>query len=191
MSGTSPIPPDTRWMGKSPPPHPTSLWCGSQAATTEMESVPTAHCAQGPLSWAHPTLSYQESGLPLSWVPYTDLLLASVEIEATVTLSIPLNCQLHLLECDCSPVQSGEAPAGHGALGPRSQSVLSLRQRHRPHKSITLSSVRQLTGSMQVLRDCLFYTHPMPATALGVCPASPLPDPRTQEAPQAGNEPPS
>ena len=165
--------------GEKPPTPPAmSLWCGPQAAATEMESVPSAHCAQGLLSWAlsaDPTLSYQESGLPLSWVPYTDLLLASVEIEATVTLSIPLNCQLHLLECDCSPVLSGEAPAGHGALGPRSQPVSSLRQRHRPHKSITLDSVRQLTRSVQALRDCLFYAHPVPPTALGVCPASPPP----------------
>ena len=149
-------------MGESPPPHPTSLWCGSQAAATEMESVPTAHCAQGPLSWAHPTLSYQESGLPLSWVPYTDLLLAGVEIEATVTLSIPLNCQLHLLECDCSPVQSGEAPAGHRALGPRAQHFLCLRQSYQPHGFILSGSVRQLAGSVQALRDCMLTPCPPP-----------------------------
>ena len=162
MSGTSPIPPDTRCMGESPPPHPTSLWCGSQAAATEMESVPTAHCAQGPRSWAHPTLSYQESGLPLSWVPYTDLLLAGVEIEATVTLSIPLNCQLHLLECDCSPVPSGEAPAGHRALGPRAQHFLCLRQSYQPHGFILSGSVRQLAGSVQALRDCMLTPCPPP-----------------------------
>lgn len=109
--------------GEKPPspPHVTLVW--TPGCSHGDGICPPAHSAQGPLSRAlsaDPTLSYQEGGLPLSWVCHTDLLLASVEIEATVTLSIPLNCQLHLLECDCSPVQPAEAPASHSALGPGS-----------------------------------------------------------------------
>ena len=168
------------WMdgGKHPsPPHVTLVW--TPGCSHRDGFCPPAHSAQGPLSRAlsaDPALSYQEGGLALSWVPHTDLLLASVEIDATATLSIPLNCQLHLLQHDCSPVQPGEAPAGHSALGPRVQHFLCLRQSYQPHGFILTDSVRQLAGSVQALRDCMLTPCPPPP-----CESALIPPPWSQD----------
>lgn len=96
-----------------------SLWSWTQTEAMEMRSVCTAPPIRplclgkvGRCPW-----SYQEGGLSLPWIPHTHLYPAVVVIEASVALPIPLHCELHFLECVCSPAQAHQPATVHRAPG--------------------------------------------------------------------------
>lgn len=157
-----------------------SLWSWTQTEAMEMRSVCTAPPIRplclgkvGRCPW-----SYQEGGLSLPWISHTHLYPAVVESEASVALPIPLHCELHFLECVCSPAQAHQAPAGHSAPGPRTQPGLGPRQSHWPDESILSGSVCQLVGSVQASGTvCALLTSTQPPSTLGVPQLSP-PGPR-------------